>query len=208
MMKKLALALTFAVAGTGFVACKKDEAKPAPKKDEAKTTDTKTPETQPTEVKPTDTKPVEAAGGDMAKHAADIQASVDMGQYSLGDAAAKGCEEYGKSVQGWFAELGNEWKRFQENASSEGAPAFRCLGEFLKKGAATLKGVKADGELGAAHGELVTAFDSMGGAFIEVADKIDAKDQAGAQAGVQKIQEAGKALGGAFEKLKKACSAG
>jgi hypothetical protein len=203
MMKQLALALTFAFATTG-VACKKDEAKPAAKKEEPKKEEPKKEEpktTPPT----TDPKTVDQAGGDMAKHAADIQAAVDMGQYSLGD--GNKCEAYGKEVQGWFAELGTEWKRFQDNAQTEGAPAFRRLGEFLKKGSATLKGVKADGDLGTAHGQLVTAFDEMGSAFIEVADKIQAQDQAGAQAGVQKIQTAGTKLGAAFEALKKACGA-
>jgi hypothetical protein len=216
MLKKIALAMSLAFALTGAAGCKKDDAakkddKKADKKDgdkkDPKAADPKATDTAKTAdpaAKTADTA-VNAAAG-LQKNAMDMAGGSGIEKFSLGDTKAPGCDQYAKDVTPFFTELQSEYKTLQDDMNTKGADAFDRFGQFLKKGAGTLKGVKTDAALTDAHTALVSSISDMGDAFLEVAAAVRANDQAAGQKALDHVKSASTTVGAAFDKLKSVCA--
>lgn len=205
MTKKLGAVLALALALAP--ACseeKKPEQKPA------------APATK-TEVKPTEAKPVEAPKpADPATAAKPLEGvqphafagakSLDsMSQFSLGD-EKQGCDQYGKDVSGFLTELQTEYKTLQADIQTKGADAMQRFGDFLLKGAATLKGLKVDGtDLQAAHREFVSALETMGQGFSDAAAAVRANDEAALNVAGGKVQTGATGFQKSFDRLVQIC---
>jgi hypothetical protein len=216
MLKPLA-GLVLVLALSLGSACKKDEAKPGAPPEPPKTTEPAAPAPAPAAGAEAP-KPGDPTGGGkllegIDKHSLtggtgkslDGMANFGFGSGPAGDAKAA-CEQYGKDVGSFLSDMQTEYKALQDNMDSQGADALQRFGDFLVKGAATLKGLKIDNAgLAAAHGEFAAALETMGGGFVEAAAAVRAQDEPAGQKAIEKVQAGAGQVQAAFGKLEQVC---
>jgi hypothetical protein len=180
--------------GLVCLGCGKDEAK---KPAEAAATKTK------------ESVPAPPGPGNTAKRTSDALGSTERAQFAMSEKQIiKACGDLAKAMERFIAQLQKETVTLQEGMASDDRQAPRKFGEFFLKAAAPMEKIKADGDLGAARDELVTAIKAMGNAYIAFSKAwdTDAPDQAEMNKAQAQMDAASGAMEAGFTKLATVCT--
>ncbi len=119
--------------------------------------------------------------------------------------AADACAAYTKEMRPPLGRLVRAADRFGAASPEEGAAESRALAESLADAEVELGQVRAAGELGAAHRELLEALAGMTGAVRTLGHVLEARDEARKSEASESLRQASDRWGRAVTRLRGVC---